>query len=203
MAHITGFLLATGLENYVIDAFNERCGAADAARVQEIQALAAAHRPPRTSRLLVATSCPGGGRAPAPEVVAASDFVLIHGNGAAPAGIKHLVGKVRGMASWQARPMPIVFNEDDHGNLLTRAPAGSNLEAALAANASWGFLCCCDGKVQGDYSTGYQCPPVDWRISGGGGCLTGAQGKPMANGTKADWGQALRRITAPLHRQLG
>ena len=43
-----------------------------------------------------------------------------------------------------------------------------------------------------------QCPPVDWRISGGGNCLSGPQGKPMTNGSKADWGEALRRISAPL-----
>ena len=71
-----------------------------------------------------------------------------------------MAGKVRAMPSWQVRPTPVVFNEDDHGNLLARSPTGSNLEAAIAANASWGFLCCCDAKVQGDYSTGYQCPPV-------------------------------------------
>ena len=196
VAQIAGFLLSTGLLNFVIDAFNERCDAEDAARITEIHRLAAAHDPPR--KLLVASSCPGGQHTPAPEVVAVSDFVLIHGNGEQPAGISQLVGKVRAMESWRARPMPIVFNEDDHGNLLTPSPMGSNLEAAIAANTSWGFLCCCDGKVQGDYSTGYQCPPVDWRIAGGGLCLSGPQGRPMVNGSKADWGVALRRITAPL-----
>ena len=196
VSQITLFLLGTALQNFVIDAFNERCNAEDAGRITAIHALAAEH----DRKLLVASSCPGGQHTPAPEVVAASDFVLIHGNGAQPAGITRLVGKVRAMESWQAKPMPIVFNEDDHGNLLARSPTGSNLEAAIAANASWGFLCCCDAKVQGDYSTGYQCPPVDWRIAGGGLCLSGPQGAPMANGSKADWGTALQRITAPRHQ---
>ena len=195
----TRFLLSTGLQNFVIDAFNERCEQKDAARVEQIHALAAASDPPR--KLLVGSSC-GGGGTPAPEVVSASDFVLIHGNGQKPAGITKLIGEVRATEAWKAEPKPIVFNEDDHGNLLSRDPAGSNLEAALAANVSWGFLCCCDGKVQGDYSTGYQCPPVDWRISGGGQCLSGSRGSPMNNGSKVDWGSALRRITASAPRRV-
>jgi hypothetical protein len=191
---ITAFLLKTNLRNFIIDAFNERCKAEDALRVQEIHQLAAAHDPPR--KLIVGTSC-GGGGTPAPEVVSASDFVLIHGNGQTPTKLTNLISKVRDMPTYQAKPMPIVINEDDHGNLLTPSSTGSNLEAAIAANASWGFLCCCDGKVQGDYSTGYQCPPVDWRISGGGNCLSGPQGAPMPNGAKVDWRQALRRISKP------
>ena len=60
----------------------------------------------------------------APKVVVVSDFVLIHGNGEEPAGITKLVNKVRAMPSWQGKPMPIVFNEDDHGNLLTGSSKG-------------------------------------------------------------------------------
>jgi hypothetical protein len=52
--------------------------------------------------------------------MAASDFVLVHGNGQQPAGITGLVGRVRAMPSYLAKPKPIVFNEDDHGGLRPR-----------------------------------------------------------------------------------
>ena len=62
------------------------------------------------------------------------------------------------------------------------------------SGASWGFLCCCDGTVQGDYSTGFQCPPVNWAD---GKCLGGSHGAPLPNASKADFGAALKRYSAP------
>eukprot|EP00041_Stephanoeca_diplocostata_P021255 m.490589 g.490589 ORF g.490589 m.490589 type:complete len:372 (-) comp21780_c0_seq1:2372-3487(-) len=183
----TTFLINLNANNVIIDVYNEHCTASEAALVSLVHNIseAAGHR------LMTSTSC-GGGRLPSPEVVTAADFILIHGNGQTPEKITELIGSVRAMPEFQRHPKPIVFNEDDHGNFT--APA-SNLNSAVASNASWGFLCCCDGTVQGDYRTGYQCPPVDWRFEGQ--CLSGPKGLPMPHGSKPDWEAALKRVTTP------
>jgi hypothetical protein len=63
-------------------------------------------------RLLVGTSY-GGGTIPRENVVRASDFLLLHGNGVSdPARIAAMVRETRRVPGY--RPMPIVFNEDDH-----------------------------------------------------------------------------------------
>src|SRR5262245_3475345 len=65
-------------------------------------------------RILAGTSY-GGGRVPAESVVAASDFLLLHGNGVRdPARIEEMVAQTRATAAYGARPVPVVFNEDDH-----------------------------------------------------------------------------------------
>ena len=46
----------------------------------------------------------------------ASDFVLIHGNGAKqPEQITQLIRKTRALPTY--RPMPVINNEDDHEKL--------------------------------------------------------------------------------------
>ncbi len=63
-------------------------------------------------RLLVGTSY-GGGTVPDENVVRASDFLLMHGNGVNdPARIAEMVRQARAVPGY--RPMPILFNEDDH-----------------------------------------------------------------------------------------
>jgi hypothetical protein len=58
------------------------------------------------------------------------------------------------------RPMPILFNEDDHENFDQPA---NNFGAALAAHVSWGWF---DYRRKGEgFHEGYQSPPVNWRIS--------------------------------------
>ena len=107
-------------------------------------------------RLLVGTSY-GGGTVPGDEVVATSDFVLLHGNGVAdPARIAEMVRQTRKLPSW--RPMPVLFNEDDHFDF--ERPT-NNLLAALSEYASWGFF----DPGANDYRDGYQSPPVSWGLS--------------------------------------
>jgi hypothetical protein len=109
-------------------------------------------------RFLVGTSYVGG-RVPDNNVVAVSDFILIHGNGVKePEKITDMVTKTRALAAW--RPMPIVFNEDDHFDFDKPT---NNFVAAVRAGASWGYF---DYRMKGEgHADGYQSVPVDWGIN--------------------------------------
>jgi hypothetical protein len=109
-------------------------------------------------RLLVSTSF-GGGRIPTPNVVAAADFLLLHGNGVAePARLAALVRQTREVEGYTAKP--ILFNEDDHFDFDRPA---NNFTAAIGEYASWGFF---DYRMKGEgFEQGYQSVPVNWGIS--------------------------------------
>ncbi len=109
-------------------------------------------------RYLVSTSY-GGGFIPLPNVVNAADFLLIHGNGVSdPARIAAMLRETRAVEGY--RPMPIVFNEDDHFGF---DQPQNNMLAAIADYASWGFF---DYRMAGEpYTEGYQSVPVDWGIN--------------------------------------
>src|SRR4051812_21013841 len=81
-------------------------------RVHELIRRARARAARRNFPLLVSTSY-GGGTVPQPKVVRASDFLLLHGNGVDnPERIAEMARKTRKVEGY--RPMPILFNEDDH-----------------------------------------------------------------------------------------
>jgi hypothetical protein len=109
-------------------------------------------------RLLVGTSY-GGGAIPKENVVRASDFLLLHGNGVKdPARITEMIRQTRAVAGY--RPMPILFNEDDHENFDQPT---NNFAAALTEHVSWGWF---DFRRKGEtLEEGYQSPPVNWGIS--------------------------------------
>jgi len=109
-------------------------------------------------RLLVGTSY-SGGAIPKENVVRSSDFLLLHGNGVKdPARITEMVKQTRSVAGY--RPMPILFNEDDHENFDQSA---NNFAAAVADHVSWGWF---DYRRKGEaLEEGYQSPPVNWGIS--------------------------------------
>lgn len=110
----------------------------------------------RGNRLWVGTSF-GGGAIPSENVVAASDFVLLHGNRVEdPAGMVKMVNQVRGLSRY--RPKPILFNEDDHYSF---SQPNNNLMAAVGVYASWGLL----DIGENNYRDGYQSPPVNWGIN--------------------------------------
>jgi hypothetical protein len=102
-------------------------------------------------RLLTSTSY-GGNTLPGAEVLAASDFALLHGNGVSnPDRIAEMVRQTRQLPSYA--PKPILFIEDDHYNFV----------AATSEHASWGFF---DFRRQGEgFDEGYQSVPVNWGIS--------------------------------------
>lgn len=107
-------------------------------------------------RLLVGTSF-GGGRVPNAAVVRASDFLLMHGNGVSdPKRIARMVEEARNVSGY--RPMPILFNEDDHFDF---DKPENNMLAAVGAYASWGYF----DPGKNNYADGYQCPPANWGIN--------------------------------------
>jgi hypothetical protein len=100
-----------------------------------------------------------GGTIPKPNVASAADFLLLHGNGVKdPNRIAAMVRETRQVAGY--RPMPILFNEDDHFDFDKPA---NNFIAALSEYASWGYF---DYRMKGEgFEAGYQSVPVDWTIS--------------------------------------
>jgi hypothetical protein len=111
-------------------------------------------------RLLVGTSY-GGGTVPKENVVRASDFLLMHGNGVKePTRISDMVRQARAVPGYRA--MPILFNEDDHFDFDQPT---NNFISAVSERAGWGYF---DYRRSGDakmkFSEGYQSVPVDWSI---------------------------------------
>ena len=93
---------------------------------------------------------------PLENVVRASDFLLIHGNDVSdPERIAEMVEQSRSVAGY--RPMPILFNEDDHYDF---DQPYNNFIAAISKGGSWGIM----DIGESNYSDGFQCPPVNWRI---------------------------------------
>ncbi len=159
----TQWLLDGGWQNVLVEVNNESDVKAydhdilRPARVHElIERVAAKQKAGR--RLLVGTSY-GGGTIPTPNVVKSSDFLLVHGNGVKdPAKITAMIEQTRAVDGY--RPMPILFNEDDHE--LFDQPA-NNFTSAVAEHVSWGWF---DYRRQGEsLENGYQSPPVDWGIN--------------------------------------
>ncbi|MEX1240083.1 MAG: hypothetical protein WEB30_10210 [Cyclobacteriaceae bacterium] len=109
-------------------------------------------------RYLVSTSY-GGNTVPKPNVVKASDFILIHGNGVASYEVMQLlIDNTRKVDGY--RTMPVVVNEDDHFEFEKDK---NNFVAAVEKYVSWGYF---DYRKDGeDFEVGYQTVPVDWRIN--------------------------------------
>jgi len=108
--------------------------------------------------LLAGTSF-GGRVVPTTNVVAVSDFLLIHGNGASqPEMITDLIHQTRALPTY--KPMPVLINEDDHENF---DQPRNNFTAALAEHVSWGWF---DFRRKGEgMAEGYQSPPVNWGLA--------------------------------------
>jgi hypothetical protein len=113
----------------------------------------------RDGRRLLAGTSYGGGFIPMENVVRASDFLLIHGNGVSePGRIADMVRKTRKVPGYGGQP--ILFNEDDHFDF---DKSENNFVAAIGEHASWGYF---DFRMNGEgFNDGYQSVPVNWGIS--------------------------------------
>jgi hypothetical protein len=177
----TRWLLAGGWANVIVEINNEsdvpryEHEILQPQRVHELIALAKGitHE---GRRLLVGTSFVGWNRverAPAADlnisdaVFASSDFLLLHGNAAHdPGRVAEMVRKARAWPRYHDRPIPIVFNEDDHFNF--EQPVNNFVEAT-EGHASWGYFDPGDGAggagARSNYQDGYQLVPVNWGIN--------------------------------------
>jgi hypothetical protein len=163
VSNAINWVLDKGYENVIIEIANECDNGAyqqeiiQKPRITELINLAKSINK-NGKRLLIGTSF-NGNRLPSDEVVKVSDFVLIHGNGVhEPARIMEMVDQTRALPSY--RPMPIVFNEDDHYDFDKDM---NNMIAAFSSHASWGFF---DFRREGEsFEEGYQSVPVDWGIN--------------------------------------
>jgi hypothetical protein len=156
------WVLDKGYRNVLIEINNE-CNVKydqailQPARVHEL--IARAKSIARDGRRLLVSTSYGGNTLPGAEVLAASDFVLLHGNGVSnPDRIAEMVRQTRAMPAFT--PKPIVFNEDDHYDF---DKPRNNFVAATSEHASWGFF---DFRRKEEgFDEGYQSVPVNWGIS--------------------------------------
>lgn len=124
-------------------------------RVHEL--IERAKRITRDGRRLLVGASYGGGTIPQPNVVAAADFLLMHANFVAdPDQIAAMARAARAVRGY--RPMPILFNEDDHFDF---DQPWNNFVAALSEYCSWGYF----DPGRNNYCDGYQSPPVQWGLS--------------------------------------
>ncbi len=107
---------------------------------------------------LVGTSY-GGGKVPLPNVIEASDFLLMHGNGVSdPNRIRAMVDECRADPAY--RGQPVLINEDDH--YAFELP-DNNLAAAVSRYCSWGYF---DFRRPYEpFCEGYQSVPADWGVN--------------------------------------
>jgi hypothetical protein len=126
-----------------------------APRVHELVTLAQSIT--RGGRRLLVSASYNGGTIPKPNLVAVADFLLLHGNGVSdPERIAQMVERTRAVEGY--RPVPILFNEDDHFDFDRPV---NNMRKAIGAYASWGYF----DPGKSDYADGYQAPPVNWGIN--------------------------------------
>lgn len=134
-------------------------------RIHELIGLVKNMKSPDTGYRYPVSVSYGGHSIPRTNVVQCADFLLLHGNGVDdPAEITRMVEATRQVEGY--RPMPVLFNEDDHYNFDQPV---NNMLSAMKARASWGYF---DFRKRGEtlkkddpaFCEGYQSVPVDWGI---------------------------------------
>ena len=158
------WLIGKGYTNVMIEIANEcnnnayQLAIIGQVRVDELITLAQDYSGEKGYRYPVSVSFNGNTLPPA-SVVKVSDFILIHGNGVnEPERITEMVEMVKAMPDY--RPVPILFNEDDHYDYEAE---NNNMLAAFRAGASWGYF---DFRRDGEgFEAGYQSVPADWGIN--------------------------------------
>lgn len=159
----TRWLLQGGWRNVLVEVDNETDVKAydheilRPARIHEL--ISRVRQTERDGRRLLAGTSYGGGSVPRENVVRASDFLLMHGNGVSdPRRITEMIKQARSVPGY--KPMPILFNEDDHEKF---DQVENNFAAAVREHVSWGWF---DYRRKGEtWEEGYQSPPVKWGLS--------------------------------------
>ncbi|MFO0807679.1 MAG: hypothetical protein U0746_03565 [Gemmataceae bacterium] len=157
----TDWLVVGGYRNVIVEVANECNNRAydhdilKPARIVEL--IRAVRERGKPLGLMVGVSL-NGNTIPTPELAAASDVLLIHGNGVKePKRIAEMVRQSRAAAGDRKRP--VVYNEDDHFDF---DKPENNMLAAVGEYASWGYF---DYRMAGEgFADGYQSVPVDWGI---------------------------------------
>ena len=136
----TKWVLDGGRRNVLIEVNNEcNVAACDHAILKPRRVHELIGRVRKTGRdgchLLAGTSY-GGGAVPRENVVRASDFLLLHGNGVKQSlRIAEMARQTRDLPGYRA--MPILFNEDDHFDF---GLPENKFIAAVRERASWGYF---------------------------------------------------------------
>ena len=161
---VRNWLLKKGYQNVMIEIANE-CDHKDydhailrPDRIAELINLVK-DKKKNGNRLLVSTSFTGR-KVPNDPVIKASDFLLIHGNGAKnTADIQRLIDHTKASKAYQN--IPIINNEDDHYDFEKET---NNMIVSIKNYVSWGYF---DFRFKGetDINEGYQTIPVNWDIS--------------------------------------
>lgn len=165
---VTDWLLGRGYRHVLVEIGNEvdlsrySHDIIKAARchelIQRVQARSTGRLDTPAGRLLVSTSMRGG-TLPPDTIIAAADFLLLHGNHVENAKrISEMVQQCRARVTY--RGQPILFNEDDHFDFDTN---DNHMLAAIGAYSGWGYF---DYRMAGEgHDEGYQSLPVNWTIS--------------------------------------
>lgn len=159
----TQWVLREGWQNVLIEICNETDVASydhEILKPKRVDELLERVRSARVNnrRLLAGTSF-SGLAIPSSNVVQHSDFLLLHGNGSKhPNRMTIMVHQSRQVKGY--KPMPILFNEDDHEDFDQES---NNFRSAIAEHSSWGWF---DYRRKGEsLNQGFQSPPVDWSIN--------------------------------------
>lgn len=161
----TAWVLESGYRNVIVEIANEcdvKSYERDIIKVENIHKLIEfAKSINRDGRSLLVSTSLKGCSIPTEEIVTASDFILIHGNGMGrPDQMIKALTNTRALKNYT--PKPIVVNEDDNYNFDSRF---SNIALATENYASWGFF---DYRREGEaLNEGFQSVPVDWTVNSG------------------------------------
>ncbi|HET60283.1 MAG TPA: hypothetical protein ENN32_07945 [Chloroflexi bacterium] len=173
------FLRDTGRKNFLIEIANENGPGYQQSLLQgdQVHKIILALKP-EFPEMLFSTSLAGMDvtrNLPSPALVAACDYVLLHGNECLPHTLQLGIEHVRRNPAYRKAPKPIIINED--------SPGIPNLDAAWQAEVSWGYY---DQGYGGDDAyggdkymdyrsrpretrykelSGFQTPPVNWGIN--------------------------------------
>ena len=162
--NVRNWLLKKGYQNVMIEIANE-CDHKDydhailrPDRISELINLVKDKK--KNGNCLLASTSFTGRKVPNDPVIKASDFLLIHGNGAKnTADIQRLIDHTKASKAYQN--IPIINNEDDHYDFEKET---NNMIVSIKNYVSWGYF---DFRFKGetDINEGYQTIPVNWDIS--------------------------------------